>query len=1401
MLSSNWLLILVVIVLLVLGTALFLYVVLKRARKISFSPDPNAKPETAKKKSPPLEFLQYASDIELRSAFRRAIRILKTHVTGRDFRYQVPWYLMAGEADSGKTTLLDSSSINLAVSELVREDRQLNWFFFNEALVIDAAGDFVLRADGTANHRGWNTISRLLQKHRPQRPLDGLVLTIPATDLVGSNDLSHERSRRLEEKATCLYQKLWQAQKILGMCLPVYVLVTKCDEVTGFASFSNQLPERLQTQMLGWSNPCTLETAYNPDLLPEAFESLHKYISRLQFEIYTERDEIQNADDLFLFPWAMQSMRAPLQVYLDYLFKQSAYHESYFFRGIYFCGDGGTESSLDLPAPSELAVGWADTVGRCDASLPQEIVTRDRKPIFLFDLFKEKIFCEAALAQPIRSTALSRNRLVLAAQALSLAILVIGGLGLAISYRGLAHREADLYEFLANEKTDLEKVESSNRKIHHQPADISYRQAVDRGTADTTLAKFNHPPGGFDQPATLAGLSDAEWTDLNEPTLRNGEARLLAGMAKTNWNMFYSVFMPSSWFSGINERLENSIAGAFKYIIFESLRSDLERRGNRLLGNTADYSLSLNANSNYRQSDLPRRYNLIDRGFQAGSPLGVADQSIPSLDQNFQLHLYVEELGELRVNLERYDRLIRKDYSSFDDLRQLVKYLEHAPLPDGFDKENELYKRALRTAEGRPIETQQFYKKSASRTAEIVEDIYEGSFAQRGVKYDYLNDLAETEALLSRPEYTWLSSYVFEPHSPFHGMALSSALHLLQQGLQDLRHEKFSGRGTAYEGGTLPAAETSRYQHVVRRVLVWDQETLRQALAAYDQYQTFVETRSYEPSEDLDNSVKQVARTRVKTRISRLLSQARRYQPLAPAVEGSVLKASLIEEVRSLHDAQEPLSQVLQVSARLGIDREVRRALSDQAAYLLRGIHREFVSQSFYVAKRPGFSWWDGKQPVKSYLAYDLGSAEDLATYLNLQRKGIAFLGRDLAVPVMTFFASQNIYVPRGGSQVDWDEILTDLDAFDNKSPGNPISALENFIRVDMDQVSLESCSKRAQWSDERSSDYFLRIRNALRFEFYERCMELARLKTRDDTLAALQNYREIEESFNKNLARGFPFSYLGDQTTFPELDPWAMLKFFPVLKEKEKAAREALDRNAALNWGADYGVSPQRATEFEDQISRAREFMEQADKVREFFTPFLEKKQGPAFDFKVQLRVVPDREQEIGGEQIIDWKLEVGKKKFSYLSDDLTGHWIFGDPIRLSLRWANDSPSRPVASAVPLPFTVKDRTAVFEYNDSWSLFTFLLRHGPLLQRAGAQRECDQGFEADPYALKFTIKTEPDPAELPSQRPDLKLSPAKVFLRMSLVTANKQEPLMLPCFPTAAPATPSLSPNSRYKDD
>src|SRR5207248_7426683 len=120
------------------------------------------------------------------------------------------------------------------------------------------------------------------------------------------------------------------------------------------------------------------------------------------------------------------------------------------------------------------------------------------------------------------------------------------------------------------------------------------------------------------------------------------ESRLLEFMAGMNATRFYSVFIPSSWFSSIDEELQGSIKTAFRWLIFETLRMDLERHANELV----DRGLT----------PLPAFNSGFDK--RDGVSNDMAASSRANFDLTFQLPVYIEALGELRLNLERYDRLI-----------------------------------------------------------------------------------------------------------------------------------------------------------------------------------------------------------------------------------------------------------------------------------------------------------------------------------------------------------------------------------------------------------------------------------------------------------------------------------------------------------------------------------------------------------------------------------------------------------------------------------------------------------------------------------------------------------------------------------------------------------------------
>ncbi|HEV3470591.1 MAG TPA: type VI secretion system protein [Pyrinomonadaceae bacterium] len=1377
MFSPYWPYILLAILLLVLCTALVLYLVLRRARRRAGGP-PAPQPAPA---AGQVGFIQQtvSSSIGLKASFARALRTLRRHVTRRDYRYRLPWFLLVGEERSGKTTLVSDAGMNLPLgrpAEQVHGLRQgVNWFFFDRGVVLDVAGDMVLRADcETSNARGWATVSRLLQKHRPERPIDGVVLTIPADDLVAGRGLAPDQRARIEQKAVCLYRKLWQAQKQLGMSFPVYVVVTKCDQVPGFQSLCRELPPRMRDEMFGWSSPYTLETAYRPEWVGEAFQNLHRYLFQAQVEVFAEREEIGDRDSLFLLPAGMQQLRAPLQLYLDQIFKESSFHDSFFFRGLYFCGDTGEPEAAAtlLPAAAEPSAtdDWLEASPDPFAPPPPAAAgPLVRRPAFAKDLFEKKIFLEDMLAQPVAKARLSRNRTVLAAQVLSVAIPVVGCVGLLVTHAGLERRRDELHDLLTQEEHDLKEVRalrgerlmrprlSDFYEGFYRPSDFEARPAPEAGAGYVEAAA----------PAAVYAEADAAPMRLTadpapaaaSQATRDNERRLLTAMSRVSHGRLYSLFIPTSWFSDLNNRLRDSMVIAFEHVILEGLRLELDDRTD----------LFLHAEPLYDQSAFYPEANALpgDRG--AGAGVGGERGPSPLYDQGFSagadatLRGFIERFGELRVNRARYEDLVRVGSGSLEELEALAVYLGHERLPDGFDTNNPLYKRALREARGRPLaaRSSDAQRVVAAKVAEMVEVLYQRSFEKRSsaVSYSYVNDITQTEALLARPEYTWLATYVFDARSSFHDMTLTSGLHELRRALEGLSRESFMAAGA-------PA----RVPPLSRRQLVWDGELLRRAVSLCADYERFVAERGAY-SKSLDDSLQQAALARLRANVTSLVARAQRYQPAPPPPGESARLASLAAEVRNLQAAEEPLSQLLAATDRLGLDAGLRPALAAQVSHLLDSVDSAFEAERFYSMARPRFDWWDGSKPVAPP-AFGADSPDDLAAYLAVQRKRIAYLARELAAPVFAFASAQNLPARQARARLDWGEMLAELERYDNKQPGSSLGTLESFILAGMDKVEVDRCDEWDGGGEARPSrDFFIQTRNHLRRLLRRQCYELAAARSRRATelareadVRALDNYFEIADAFNRTLAGRFPFGEGVPTAPYVEAEPSAVLAFFQLLDKKGPAAREALQRNPQL------GAARVAAYEFLDQM----------DRVRVFFAGFLEKKTGPAIDFNLEFRV--NREHEVGGAQIADWTLDVGRTKYRYLDKELTGRWVFGEPVRLTLRWANNSPVVPYAAPETAHFRARDRVAVFEYKNRWSLLTMLLRQQP-----SAADFAPYDVDQDVYSLRFNIPTRAGGNLYDKQPEPLRAEEARVFMRLSLLAPGAKDPLELPRFPAGAP--------------
>jgi type VI secretion system protein ImpL len=94
----------------------------------------------------------------------------------------------------------------------------------------------------------WVKLLQKLKEARPQAPINGVILTLEAPELIRGFDL--------DERVGRVAAELRRIHDALKVRFPVYILITKCDLIPGFRTFSVNLGnENTEKQVLGWSHP------------------------------------------------------------------------------------------------------------------------------------------------------------------------------------------------------------------------------------------------------------------------------------------------------------------------------------------------------------------------------------------------------------------------------------------------------------------------------------------------------------------------------------------------------------------------------------------------------------------------------------------------------------------------------------------------------------------------------------------------------------------------------------------------------------------------------------------------------------------------------------------------------------------------------------------------------------------------------------------------------------------------------------------------------------------------------------------------------------------------------------------------------------------------------------------
>lgn len=350
--------------------------------------------------------------------------------------YDLPWYLIVGEPGGGKTEAMRHSEIGFPpglhdAMQGAGGTYSMSWWFSNRAVLIDTAGRLMFGdrdaegALGGGYRNVWQNFLKILRDTRPGCPINGMVLVIPAVSLLV------DPPEEIEAKGRLIRENFDQIQKQLGVRFPVYVVVTKCDKITGFKPFFETVDDpALQHQMLGWSNPDGLDAPFDAESVDKHLDALHEKLRRRRTvalaQAATRRDverRLDAVDELYDFPDAFRAATDRLRRYLELAFEPDQWSQPLLLRGIYFTSSMREGDALDVLV--------SDITGVPPEHLPEGRSWAVDKAYFLRDVFVEKAFREKGLivsgneAKPSR---VKRRHRLLVGGAAAAALAVIGGL-------------------------------------------------------------------------------------------------------------------------------------------------------------------------------------------------------------------------------------------------------------------------------------------------------------------------------------------------------------------------------------------------------------------------------------------------------------------------------------------------------------------------------------------------------------------------------------------------------------------------------------------------------------------------------------------------------------------------------------------------------------------------------------------------------------------------------------------------------------------------------------------------------------------------------------------------------------------------------------------------------------
>ena len=341
----------------------------------------------------------------------------------------LPWYLVLGDAESGKSALIRQSGLPFpgtggedfqGVSDAVNCD----WWFTNQAVILEAKRRFL--ADGDEADADWRTFLGFLAKSRPRVPLNGVVVTVAADALMAGE------AADIDARAGRLRQRLDAMAEVLELRCPVYLMVSRADRLGGFSAFFGDFESAGRNQVwgatfgrreMGHGDPAAL---FDREWGPIVETARARRVPRM----VRETDPAARGE-VFGFLLELEALGPRLRRFAEVLFQPNPYKRSPLWRGFYLSSAGGGGRAVETVLTEVSRVVGIEQRA-AEAAAPA-------KPHFLKSFWLNTLIPDWRLARPSARAARRERRQRLALRILGLGALAAVGVLLIVSFaRNLA---------------------------------------------------------------------------------------------------------------------------------------------------------------------------------------------------------------------------------------------------------------------------------------------------------------------------------------------------------------------------------------------------------------------------------------------------------------------------------------------------------------------------------------------------------------------------------------------------------------------------------------------------------------------------------------------------------------------------------------------------------------------------------------------------------------------------------------------------------------------------------------------------------------------------------------------------------------------------------------------------